>query len=205
MKKDLESIKKETADLKTKFDKEAIVDEIKVKVLEDLREEEEKKSKENNLIIFGLKESEKEIGKEREQDDFELSKELLVEGVNIAETEFVIEKACRIGARKKTNVGEAQGTPVRNPKPRPLVIKLESKSQKWKVMGSVKKLRDSENRFNGISIAPDLTKKEREHLEAVREEKKRREDNGDYSWTIYKGELVKKRNFRPGGVDPRPN
>ena len=49
LKKDWDRIKKEIADLRTKFDKEAIVDEIKVKVLEDLREE-EKQSKEKSQL-----------------------------------------------------------------------------------------------------------------------------------------------------------
>lgn len=54
-------------------------------------------------------------------------------------------------------------------------------------------MREDKSINKHISISADMTVKERENLRKVVAEKRQRENEGDYSWTIYRGELVKKR------------
>jgi len=52
-------------------------------VINDLKEKEEKKNKEKNLIFFGVPESKKETQREREKNDTDICIQVISEGVGV--------------------------------------------------------------------------------------------------------------------------
>ncbi|KAK4300268.1 hypothetical protein Pmani_027537 [Petrolisthes manimaculis] len=74
------------------------------KVLEVVREEEEKKARINNLVIYEVEESQKEYGKEREEEDKDKCTEIFERGVGVKGVS--IESVGRLGRRMNTGTGE---------------------------------------------------------------------------------------------------
>ena len=111
--------------------KDDIVNEIEKrfeKKIDSLREFEEKKQREGNLIIYNLAESIKENAKDREKDDVSECMKIFQEGLNV--NQYEIEKIFRLGKSNTTN-----------DKPRPLLVKLKSASDKWNLLRKAKNLR----------------------------------------------------------------
>ena len=77
-------------------------------------------------------------------------------------------------------------------KPRPMLVKLDSEEQKWEILKNAKNLARAAEEMKRCIIAPDLTKKEREQDTILRNELKERRNNGDNTWIIRRGQLVKK-------------
>ncbi|KAK4291455.1 hypothetical protein Pmani_035717 [Petrolisthes manimaculis] len=74
------------------------------KVLEVVQEEEEKKARINNLVIYEVEESQKEYGKEREEEDKDKCTEIFERGVGVKGVS--IESVGRLGRRMNTGTGE---------------------------------------------------------------------------------------------------
>jgi len=157
--------------------KEKIIKEVKKEVIEELAEEEEKKIKKRNLVIYKVEESKKDLGKEREREDVEFCKSLFINGVGVEN--FEIEKTVRLGKTEEN----------RN---RPLLVILKDKESKYEILNNAKKLKRNENvKFQSTYITPDLTRKERENRKKLMDEIMRRRQAGEEGWYIKKGELVR--------------
>ena len=141
-------------------------------------ENKQRKKKEKNVIIFGLKESEKNSITEKKEDDMsEIEQICQVLGV-----ENTVEGAFRLNA-KDTN------------KPKPLVMVLKDRETRNKFLQAAKRLRDS-NEFKSVFLGPDLTEAQRlKHKELVKirdkkNEKMSNEEKDKKIWCIRDNEVV---------------
>ena len=84
-----------------------------------------------------------------------------------------------------TRIGrEARG------KARPVIIELNEVWVKWELVKRGKNLKEDRDDINQkVIIAPDLTRKEREENERLREELRERRNSGG-KWTIKKGKVI---------------
>jgi FtsZ-binding cell division protein ZapB len=161
--------------------KSEIVEEVKIQVMESIKEEEERKKRQKNLVIYRVKESRREQGSEREQDDMQFCQELFKEGIKIENVK--IEKVIRLG--KVQNDGERE-------RPRPILVKLEESKVKWEILKKARELRNANLEVHRETIiAPDLTPRERERDRELREELMQKRRCGESGWYIRRGELVR--------------
>ena len=157
---------------------------IVIEVMEELKEIEDKKSRDCNLILYNVPESTKTVSRDRMDEDGSYCEKLFTEGVLVNRKDFTITDIIRLGKR-----GE-------NERPRPILVKLQSGREKWNILKNARNLRKcTHNGMNTISIAPDLTIREREQDKKVRNELKIKKENGENDWFIKNGKLVKK-NFQ---------
>ena len=88
-----------------------------------------------------------------------------------------------------------------NAKSRPLLIQLPNSNCCDELCRRANKLRQAPEPLKGVFIQPDRTQKQRaKRAELVKELKKRQED-GDATWTIKNDKLVKKRNIQQRDKD----
>lgn len=101
-----------------------------------------REKKENNIVIFGLKESEKENVTEKKNDDDELVKKVL-ETINVQPSHVAM---FRLKAKETT-------------KPKPLIMILKDKSERNKILAAARRLKGTE--YDRIFFSPDLTESQR--------------------------------------------
>lgn len=182
-----EEIKKEVlGDLKLEIVKE-VRDSVK-EALSFVKEKENRLQRENNLVFYNMKESQKTEGKEREEDDRALCQRIInhcMKGENLR-----MAKVIRLGKI----IQERENNP---PRPRPLLVKFESTSDRWNLLKNARNMKDISEDLQRVNIAPDLNKEEREKDKKLRDELKHRRDNGERNLIIRKGEIVE-RNFHQG-------
>lgn len=146
-----------------------------------MREMEDKKIRENNLILYNVPESIKENSKERETDDRRFCQRLFEDGVQVSE--YHIDSLIRLGKQ-----GE---------KPRPLLAKLQSPQEKWSILKRARNLKHCQEFIvKKIVIAPDLSRKDREFDKKLRDELRAKRENGENDWYIKDKKLVKRENFQ---------
>ena len=102
---------------------------------------------------------------------------------SLFETEFNVPKS---SVTNVLRLGKPGGS-----KARLLLVTLSDEHHKRLVMKQASKLQATE-RWNNIYVTPDLTIKERETNKALREELKRRKDNGEKNLIIKRGRIVTK-------------
>ena len=136
---------------------EQAVKEIREEVVSDKKEADEIA---NNIVIYGLKESEKEEGKDRKEDDKQMVKKIL------DDIEVEIDEAMEV----KWRAGKKNDDPT---KQRPLIVKMESEEKKEKVLKNAKKLKGKAE-WAKVFIQPDLTYRQR--VEARKQEEKLKEE-----------------------------
>ena len=133
-------------------------------------DQEAKQKKMKNLIIRGITEQDRDIVKR-------ILKDIGCEAVETV-------KEMRIG--KKSDDGTTR--------PRPIRVQLQNEEDKWKVIGRATKIRQVKTEAyetGRIFIVPDMTKLEREHDLALRNElKKKRQDSPNEKLAIRKGKIV---------------
>ena len=130
--------------------------EVKEEMSMEKKEIEERAS---NLVVYGLKESEKEEAKDRKEEDDKKVKEMMEEiGV---EVKGKVETKFRAG--KKAEDG----------KPRPVIVKVEDDETREMMLKNARRLARKDD-WRSVFVSPDLTWKQRE--EARKEEKKLREE-----------------------------
>jgi len=121
-----------------------------------LKEINDRKSRECNIILYRVPESESQESVARVSDDLELVKALF----NILDLndEEILDpkKPIRLG-RKNEIVGN----------PRPVLIKVKSREDVDRIMRNARKLKNSVNPYKKIIIAHDMTKTERENAKAL--------------------------------------
>ena len=183
VKKSMENVKKEiepsfaevvSKQVNSKFEKVS-TDIVKVQqVLEDTKkkadEEKDRENRSNNVIIYRVAESDV-IGERLKQDKafvLQLTKEILEIDIIDEDIKFVM----RLG--KKTDVV------------RPLLVQFREKCTKNRVMESLFKLKDAEDKFKHISVTHDLTKSERTECKSMVEQAKQKqiEEKGEYLWRV---------------------
>lgn len=162
-----------------------IVERVKQEVLASIKEMEDKKARQNNLILFGVPESTKLTGTEREDDDTKMCKNIFEERLMC---ESSIEKTIRIGNPNNNNDGN--NNQRKSDKPRLLLVRLADKQQKYEILKNARKLAsDNSEMFRRIYIGPDQTVAEREENRKLREELRRRREEGQTGWYIKQGRL----------------
>jgi hypothetical protein len=146
------------------------------KVLEEhkrlLEEEKDQERRRNNIIIYRVKESSETEANERAHYDRKFVIDLLNKGLQLTATNDDVKKVIRIGKKEAD---------------RPLLVEFRAHIIKNQVLESLKQLREAEDRFKNISIAPDMTKSERAQCkEAVKEakEKKSADLSGEYKYVV---------------------
>ena len=167
--------------------KEKISDETTKKVLENVKEREDRQKKERNLILFNVPEPKKQLNENQKiREDIKRCDILFKREMRFYNVE--IEEITRMGRESDERNG------IRN-KPRPLLVKLREAKNKWRIIANAKWLRESS--FEGIrkvSIAPDMTKKEREENKKLREEVSLRRENGE-NIKIHRGKIITLDNY----------
>ena len=190
-----ESLKEENKNLKDRLIAlEKKLEDIKIElkgdiineVMEEIKEIEDKKSREGNLVLYNVPESTSAQPRERLNNDGNFCEKLFVEGCLVNRQDFTISNVIRLGKK------------VENVKPRPILVKLQSSREKWSIIKNARNLkRCQQNGMNKISIALDLTIKEREKDKELRQELKAKKESGDHGWFIKNGKLIEK-NFHQG-------
>ena len=127
--------------------KEALVEQKQ----EDLQEK-----REHNIIIFRADES-KDAESKRMDYDRNFFRELCTDVLELRP--FDIEEVTRLG---KPNQDRA----------RPLRIKLKEKADKLKITAKLRNLGNADEEFRGISVADDLSQKDREEIRLLAQEAK---------------------------------
>ena len=138
--------------------------------------------KENNIVIYNISEPEDENPKDREYSDFQSVSQILDNGVQIEH--YTIMKVIRLGTRNNDQI-----------RPRPVLVKLANKSEKWHVIKNVKNLKYADDNMKQVSITPDYTKEEQQKQKELYEQIKVKRSNGEYNWFIKNGELCQGQNF----------
>ena len=113
--------------------------------------------KENNIVIFGLKESEKENVTEKKNDDDELLKKVFWT-INVQPSHLTMFRL----KDKETS------------KPKPLVIVLKDKNERNKILAAARKLKGTE--YDKIFFSPDLTESQRLAFKELVAERKKLND-----------------------------
>ena len=145
-----------------------------------LAKREENKERENNLIFFNIVESNKEAPKERENEDAEVICNILDYGVYA--NDYCFTKTIRIGK------------PGQN-KPRPLLVKFSNPQEKWNILKQARNLKNANEEYRKVSIAPDYDEEERKQHKILFQELKQKRLNGEHHWYISNGKLCQRENF----------
>ena len=103
---------------------------IREEITKVLKEQEEKKMRKNNIVLYNISESTKQNAKEREEEDLAKTKELISQGIKVEGC--CIEKIIRFG---RTTEG------LRS---RPILVKMEEQGDKWNVLKNAKNLKNAE-------------------------------------------------------------
>ena len=154
---------------------------IVTEVMDKIKENEDRKTREGNLVLYNIPEPSATQSNERINEDGMFCEKLFIEGCLVKREDFSIKNVIRLG-KKHDNV-----------KPRPLLVKLQSSREKWYILKNAKNLgKSKEPNVKKISITPDLTLQERELDRKLRQELKIKKENGDSNWYIKNGKLQKK-------------
>lgn len=141
------------------------------KVKEEVRDREEIVKREKNVIVHGLKQT--------TRSDKAACMEIFERDMGVREV--VIQEVIRLGGKGE---GRDDGRIA------PLLVKLETVGLKWAIVGRGKNLRNSEDENKRrIMVGPDLTKKERIRDKELRDELRRRRDNGERGLYINRGQI----------------
>lgn len=138
------------------------------------REQADRKSRENNMIIFRVPEADTNIKEERIQKDTEALKHTL-EGICEVEMDTDgIQKLSRLGKKREDGA------------PRALIVTFEE-GVKPKIFRGLTKLREAPEPYKSMSFVNDLTKKQREEDKKLQEEarvKQAKEKSGNWTYRV---------------------
>ena len=134
------------------------------KAKEDVKEEVrldfiEKEERSNNMVIYGLKESEKTDSKERVKEDEEKVLQIM-ESMEMEVVKADVEVKFRAGKKREDG------------KPRPLIVRFKEEEKKERALNDARKLARKDE-WKRVFLAPDLTPKQREEDRRKEEERKK--------------------------------
>lgn len=131
----------------------------------------ERKSRKNNLIIYGTKECNSENVEERKDFDLELLTDI-AQNCEVDLNTYNIGKLRRIGKFDKDKAH------------RPLLIQSETPDFKIAVLRNASKLKGTDKKYNTISLSHDMTKSEREEEKKLFAEAKEKEKKSQGKFTF---------------------
>ncbi|KAK3862749.1 hypothetical protein Pcinc_031414 [Petrolisthes cinctipes] len=117
-------------DRRWKEREEDLVDTVTKRILEELAKREEKEKRKNNVVVFNISESRKEINQEREREDRNLCMDLFREKLRVEDAEM--EQIFRLGRREEG-------------KTRPLTVILSKVGAKWELIKKAKYVKEEED------------------------------------------------------------
>ena len=132
-------------------------EEVKEEMTVELKEREEKSV---NLVVYGVKESDKATGAEKQAED--------VEAVNKMAEAIGVELKGAVEVRYRAGKKVPEAT-----RPRPMVVRIEDEETREKIVANARKLARKEE-WKEVFVARDLTYKQR--MEANKLEEKLRKD-----------------------------
>ncbi|KAK4317199.1 hypothetical protein Pmani_011680 [Petrolisthes manimaculis] len=196
LKNRLEAVEKRMDDLQND-----IVRDIKEKVIEEIREDEEQERRKSNLVIYNLPEPEGTNAEEVGDIEEAVCQQLFEQEIKVQEVAVVSVK--RLGkprereVRPRPNANAAEPGVADKPKPRPLLVKLIDAKTKWTILKNCKNLKYTQNDiFKYVSVTPDMTYKQRQEDKRLRDELRRRKGMGETNLYISKGDQAINENGR---------
>ena len=156
----------------------------------------DKEKRKRNVVVHNLPEQHGERQTEKTKNDSELFADVVKEHLHMV-----------VNVSRCFRVGKTEGD-----KPRLLVVTLDSEEVKWEVLRQAPQLGQAPVRPR-IFINPDLSPRERAEGKRLRDELKRRRENGETNLTIRRGRIVEvsdnnareQRSFRPLSLERRPS
>ena len=159
------------ADIVSKEEAEKEVDDKIAKRLKEKDEEEKaRKDRMKNIIVHGIDEAEGTDPLERRASDIKEIQNILKEFCEVELKEEDIVKSMRLGKYDQT-------------KKRPILIAVRTEDKKKEIFQNLHKLR---NAPNNISVAHDLTKNQREELQELIKEARKKEENDQSGNFMYR-------------------
>ena len=125
---------------------------VKEAVKVSARNHTENEERDKSIVIFRLKESNKDNAVKRHQEDREFVEALIDQGINISPQE--IQSSFRLGFYKE-NVT------------RPIKVIFANKSSQIKVIEHLYRLREAEQRFKDVNVSIDRTRAQRDELKVL--------------------------------------
>ena len=175
---------------------EDIVKEATTRVKVNIEKDQEEEKRKNNLVLYVVPESNREIAMEREREDEQRCQYIFKEVLGVSKERYNIVKTVRLGQRKE------------NGRYRPLLVKFNNEREKWNILSQSKRMKDAVREdVRKIRLAKDMTFEEREREKELRDLLWEKRNQGDDSWQIKNGDLVKKvaqvERQAVGGVRPK--
>ena len=135
------------------------MEKAKEEVKDEMKDEMEKREKKkSNIVVYGLKESEEEDGKKRQEEDMKMMKEMAT----------VIDVKIQGEIKGSFRVGKKEGD-----RPRPLVVTIEDEETREGFLANARRMAGKDT-WKKVFVGNDLTWRQRE--EARKEERKLKED-----------------------------
>lgn len=141
---------------------------------DNMLEFEDKQKRKNNVIIYNVEEISSENMEERIDMDRNFCGELMNSVLKIGYENEDIKKIIRLGKRGENN------------SKRPMLVEFRNLHVKNLVMESAYKVGKAKDKFKGIVISQDMTKREREQCKQMVEEAKIKQVNDDSGLWNYK-------------------
>ena len=130
-------------------------------------EEEEIDRRKNNVIIYRVEEDKSDDGKAREAADISFLTALVEGPLKLDSLQSTDVRVIRLGKREEAKV-------------RPMLVKFKSSELKSKFMMNLKNLKNADDRFKRISVAQDLTVKQRSSIkEAINKAQRDHDASGE--------------------------
>jgi hypothetical protein len=149
-----------------------------------MKQKEEKEKRVKNLVIYNIKESEKDNAEDRINDDKKMLNNIFENSLKVKDVEIV--KVIRLGRREDGNENTAN-------RKRPMLICMRDEDEKWKILKNAKNLKNEKNEeIKRIGISTDMTREEREESRKVRATLIEKRTNGETGWFIRGGKLMNK-------------
>ena len=134
---------------------------IKEAMAQQAEEEKEIEKRNKNVIIYRVPETTSGDRGASELEDQAFLRSLMEGPLEIAHVSGAVKQVIRLGKKTEGSGG------------RPMLVKLATDDDKREFMGSLKKLKSAEDKFKNISVAHDLTPKQREAVKGALEVAKR--------------------------------
>ena len=137
---------------------------IKEALVEQAEDEKELERRSKNVIIYRVPEA-VGTGEASENGDKAFLKDLIEGPLELPQLGGSVKSIVRLGKRAES------------PSVRPMLVKLATNEDKGQFLANLKKLKTADDRFRKISVAHDLTVKQREAVKGLLEAAKREQDD----------------------------
>lgn len=172
VKDDQDVCKSEISRIDSKVDR--LEDSIDSKIHEAIEDYRERESRKCNVIVHNVPESSKQDGKERMDEDKEKIKTMMKDGMTIEDV--TINSIVRLGKREEG-------------KTRLLKVVVDSVKCKRALLLKAKKLRETDT-WKKVFITPDYSPKERQINKELRDQLKKRMEDGEEGLVIRRGKII---------------